>query len=397
MKKKIYILLTLMLMCMGTATAADQLTVEDVTITQGQQATVAVGFKFDQSGLYAGYQFVLNLPEGISVVTNSTGGIQATNGAGLKDASPTQVSNNAEGAWNVACYSYGSTLKGTQNVLFTMTLKAATTLAAGEVLTATLTDIRLSTTDSRSVRLDDASFDITIAQPADIRITLDEASTTLLSAATNANVRVLRTISVGKWNTIVLPFSMTQEQQQKAFGNDVALADFTDYKTVTAEDEINYIDVYFRTISGTLLANHPYLIKTGKTITEFNVDGVDIEPVDKPTVSRGTKTIKKDFVGSYVPIIVPEDGLFVSGGQFWYSAGATKMKGFRAYFDFQDKITSGLSSRVVMHLDDEESTGIATMNGQDTMGDELFNLQGQRINKPSKGVFIQGNRKVVRN
>lgn len=397
MKKKIYILLTLMLMGMGTATATDRLTVEDVTITQGQQATVAVGFKFDQSGLYAGYQFVLNLPDGISVVTNSTGGILATNGAGLKDASPTQVSNYAEGAWNVACYSYGSTLKGTQNVLFTMTLKAATTLAAGEVLTATLTDIRLSTTDSRSVRLDDASFDITIAQPADIRITLDEASTTLLSAATNANVRVLRTISVGKWNTIVLPFSMTQEQQQKAFGNDVALADFTDYKTVTAEDEINYIDVYFRTISGTLLANHPYLIKTGKTITEFNVDGVDIKPADKPTVSRGTKTIKKDFVGSYVPIIVPEDGLFVSGGQFWYSAGATKMKGFRAYFDFQDKITSGLSSRVVMHLDDEESTGIATMNGQDTMGDELFNLQGQRINKPSKGVFIQGNRKVVRN
>lgn len=397
MKKKIYILLTLMLMGMGTATATDRLTVEDVTITQGQQATVAVGFKFDQSGLYAGYQFVLNLPDGISVVTNSTGGILATNGAGLKDASPTQVSNHAEGAWNVACYSYGSTLKGTQNVLFTMTLKAATTLAAGEVLTATLTDIRLSTTDSRSVRLDDASFDITIAQPADIRITLDEASTTLPSAATNANVRVLRTISVGKWNTIVLPFSMTQEQQQKAFGNDVALADFTDYKTVTAEDEINYIDVYFRTISGTLLANHPYLIKTGKTITEFNVDGVDIEPVDKPTVSRGTKTIKKDFVGSYVPIIVPEDGLFVSGGQFWYSAGATKMKGFRAYFDFQDKITSGLSSRVTMLLDDEVSTGIATMNGQDTMGDELFNLQGQRINKPSKGVFIQGNRKVVRN
>ncbi len=397
MKKKIYILLTLMLMGMGTATATDRLTVEDVTITQGQQATVAVGFKFDQSGLYAGYQFVLNLPDGISVVTNSTGGILATNGAGLKDASPTQVSNYAEGAWNVACYSYGSTLKGTQNVLFTMTLKAAATLAAGEVLTATLTDIRLSTTDSRSVRLADASFDITIAQPADIRITLDEASTTLPSAATNANVRVLRTISVGKWNTIVLPFSMTQEQQQKAFGNDVALADFTDYKTVTAEDEINYIDVYFRTISGTLLANHPYLIKTGKTITEFSVDGVDIKPADKPTVSRGTKTIKKDFVGSYVPIIVREDGLFVSGGQFWYSAGATKMKGFRAYFDFQDKITSGLSSRVVMHLDDEESTGIATMNGQDTMGDELFNLQGQRINKPSKGVFIQGNRKVVRN
>ena len=397
MKKKIYILLALMLMSMGTATAADQLTVEDVTITQGQQTTVAVSFKFDQSGLYAGYQFVLNLPEGISVVTNSTGGIQATNGAGLKDASPTQTSNYAEGAWNVACYSYGSTLKGTQNVLFTMTLQAAATLTVGEVLTATLTDIRLSTTDSRSVRLADTSFDITIAQPADTRITLDEASTTLPSAATNANVQVLRSISSGRWNTIVLPFSMTQEQQQKAFGNDVVLADFMDYKTVITDDEVSDIDIYFRTISGTLLANHPYLIKTERTITVFSVDGVDIVPVDEPIVSRGTNTIKKDFVGSYVPITVPEDGLFVNVGRFWYSAGNTNMKGFRAYFNFQDKITSGLSSHVVMHLDDEESTGIATMNAPDNMHDELFNLQGQRINKPSKGVYIQGNRKVVRN
>ena len=397
MKKKIYILLALMLMSMGTATAADQLTVEDVTITQGQQTTVAVSFKFDQSGLYAGYQFVLNLPDGISVVTNSTGGIQATNGAGLKDASPTQTSNYAEGAWNVACYSYGSTLKGTQNVLFTMTLQAAATLTVGEVLTATLTDIRLSTTDSRSVRLADTSFDITIAQPADTRITLDEASTTLPSAATNANVQVLRSISSGRWNTIVLPFSMTQEQQQKAFGNDVVLADFMDYKTVITDDEVSDIDIYFRTISGTLLANHPYLIKTERTITVFSVDGVDIVPVDEPIVSRGTNTIKKDFVGSYVPITVPEDGLFVNVGRFWYSAGNTNMKGFRAYFNFQDKITSGLSSHVVMHLDDEESTGIATMNAPDNMHYELFNLQGQRINKPSKGVYIQGNRKVVMN
>ena len=397
MKKKIYILLTLMLMGMGTATATDRLTVEDVTITQGQQAIVAVSFKFDQSGLYAGYQFVLNLPDGISAVTNSTGGILATNGAGLKDASPTQVSNYAEGAWNVACYSYGSTLKGTQNVLFTMTLKAAATLAAGEVLTATLTDIRLSTTDSRSVRLDDASFDITIAQPAEVRVILDEAATTLPSAATNANVRVVRPIVGGQWNTIVLPFSMTQEQQKKAFGNDVALADFTDYKAIVKDGDVTDIDVYFRTVSGTLLANHPYLIKTASTLAEFNVDGVDIDPVEKPTVSRGTKDVKKDFVGSYVPVTVPADGLFVSAGKFWYSTGATNTKGYRAYFDFTDKIESGLSSRVTMLLDDEVSTGIATLHHNQDTDNEFYNLQGQRVNKPSKGVFIQGNRKVVRN
>ena len=208
---------------------------------------------------------------------------------------------------------------------------------------------------------------------------------------------MVRPIVGGQWNTIVLPFSMTQEQQKKAFGNDVALADFTDYKAIVKDGDVTDIDVYFRTVSGTLLANHPYLIKTASTLAEFNVDGVDIDPVEKPTVSRGTKDVKKDFVGSYVPVTVPADGLFVSAGKFWYSTGATNTKGYRAYFDFTDKIESGLSSRVTMLLDDEVSTGIATLHHNQDTDNEFYNLQGQRVNKPSKGVFIQGNRKVVRN
>ena len=48
-----------------------------------------------------------------------------------------------------------------------------------------------------------------------------------------------------------------------------------------------------------MLANHPYLIKTAGNLTEFTVDGVDIDPVDEPIVSRGTNSVKKDFVGCY--------------------------------------------------------------------------------------------------
>ena len=49
-----------------------------------------------------------------------------------------------------------------------------------------------------------------------------------------------------------------------------------------------------------------------------------------------------------------------------------------------------------MLLDDEVSTGIATLHHNQDTDNEFYNLQGQRVSKPSKGVFIQGSRKVIR-
>ena len=394
MKKSIFFLLTL-LSFVGKASATDVLKVDDVTIVQGDQTTASVNFKFDQAGLYAGYQFVLTLPAGISVVTGSDGGMLVTPGSG-QNTSMMFSSNYADGAWNVACFSFGSTLVGTQNELFSMTLQADASLTAGQILTATLTGIRLSTADNRSVKLADTSFDITVAQPADNRIVLDELSSTLPEQALNAKVRVLRTIKGGEWNTIVLPFRMTARQRKEVFGDDVVLADFMDYDVVRKGDEVTDIALHFRTITGILLANHPYLIKVKDDMTEFTLDDVDLEPAELPVLERGTSSVRKNFVGSYKnETLIPEDGLFISDGQFWYSAGKTKMKGYRAYFDFADVVTSGDESRVSMYFDNEQSTGIVTATTPVEDG-TIYNLQGQRIVQPSKGVFIKGSKKVVR-
>lgn len=395
MKKSIIFLLTL-LSYIGTASADDKLTVDDVTIEPGNQATVSICFKFDQAGLYAGYQFVLTLPAGISAVTDSNGGMLVTSGSG-QNTSMMFSSNFADGAWNVACFSFGQTLTGSENELFSLTLQADASLTAGQILTATLTGIRLSTADNRSVKLADTSFGITVGQPSDNRIVLDEQSTTQPTTSLNANVRVLRTFKGGEWNTIVLPFIMTAEQLKTTFGNDVELADFTDYDVARSGDEVTAIALHFRTITGSMQANHPYLIKIKDDMTEFSLDGVDIQPVEQPLLELGTNSVRKNFVGSYLnETVIPEDGLFISDAQFWYSAGKTKMKAYRAYFDFADVVTSGNASRVSMYFDDEQSTGIATTKPA-TADEAVFNLQGQRIAKPSRGVFIKGKRKVVKN
>ena len=311
MKKNIFFLLTLLLF-VGKASATDMLTVEDVTIVQGDQVTASVNFKFDQAGLYAAYQFVLTLPAGVSAVTGSDGGLLVTSGNG-QNTSMIFSSNYADGAWNVACFSFGSTLIGTQNELFSLTLQADASLTAGQILTATLTGIRLSTADNRSVKLADTSFNIIVAQPADNRIVLDELSSTLPEKALNAKVRVLRTMKGGEWNTIVLPFKMTAQKRKAVFGDDVVLADFANYDVVRNGDEVTDIALHFRTITGIMLNNHPYLIKVKNDMTEFSLDGVDIDPVEHPVLERGTSSVKKNFVGSYKnETVIPEDGLFLS-------------------------------------------------------------------------------------
>ena len=299
----------------------------------------------------------------------------------------------------MVCFSTsGATLKGTQGQLLSITLQADANLTAGTVLSGSMTDIHLSTANNSSVDMSSVKFNVTVKHPEDMRVVLDETSTTAPQAANNVGVRVLRTIKGGEWNTIVLPFTLTAKQLKALFGNDVKLADFTGYNTITENDAVSSIDVHFRTISGSLQSNHPYLIKTKNDITEFVVDGVDIDPVEKPVVEQGTNKEWKNFIGCYVANTkVPEDALFINGGQFWYSTGKTKMKAFRAYFDFYDVLPSAAGSRVAMVFDDSEATGITTTDADAPEDDAYYNLQGQRVDQPSKGVFVKENQKVVKN
>ena len=374
MRKKLFVILTL-LACIGMAKAAENFTVGEINIAPGGQATMTVNFKFDKADKYAAYQFLLTLPTGISAVTKSDGSLLVTTG-NSHDASMVPMSNYSNGKRIVLCFSTsGATLKGTQSQLLSITLQADAQLTAGTILNGSISDIRLSTADNSSVAMSNASFTITVKHPEDMRIVLDETSTTAPEAAQNANIRVIRTIKGGDWNTIVLPFTLTSKQLKEIFGTDVKLADFTGYNTVTEDGKVSNIDVHFRTISGSLQANHPYLIKTKEDITEFVLDGVNIDPEENPTVEQGTSKEWKNFVGCYkANTKVPEDALFINDGKFWYSSGKTKIKAFRAYFDFYDVLPSAAGSRIAMIFDDAEATGIATTDTETTDEDAYYNL-----------------------
>lgn len=236
--------------------------------------------------------------------------------------------------------------------------------------------------------------------------TLDENSTTVpLASDGNVDIKVLRTLKKDNWSTIVLPFNMTEEQLKAAFGDDVELAEFTDYE-VDDEDNVTSINVHFAAIDLTegLLANYPYMIKVSRNISEFTTRA-EIAPDEENAISeyaegRGAKRhVYGTFIGTYhAQTVVPNRSLFVSGNQFWYSKGETKMKAYRAYFTFEDVLATidNANSRIFILLDNDNSTTEVKGIKELTKKSEsvVFNLAGQRIDKPTKGFYIINNKKI---
>ena len=413
--KKITITMLALLM-MGNAYAGDSFSVENITLPQNGEAPLAVNYSLGEGSKCSGFTFWIELPEGLSVVheTKTVGEeVRVTVPYTLGDCydgNPTFTPNLSEGYLKVACMTANSDpLTKQAGTLATFRITSDGTLTVGNTFKgklhhATISDEKGGVHDAASVE-----FTITIGEPVDIRTVLDELSTEAPEAATGVDVRVKRTIKANEWSNICLPFAMTAEQVTAAFGNEVQLGDFNGIVSTYDEDEENIITIMVNFNNATAIeANHPYIIKVKDAISEFTVDGVDIEVEEEPSVDkdeyRTGQGTKKDpyvyhynsFVGTYVANTeVPELTLFLNDNKFYYSTGATKMKAFRGYFDFYDVLTAveNAESRISFAIDEDWMTGISGVKREDDS--HYYNLKGMRVEKPGKGLYIVNGRKMV--
>jgi hypothetical protein len=235
-----------------------------------------------------------------------------------------------------------------------------------------------------------------VDRPVNATIILDEDATALPPTSNGVvNVSVKRTIKANEWSTICLPFAMNEQQVNVAFGENAELCDFEGYEVL---DNGSTINVKFRTVTA-IEANHPYIVKVTKAIDEFTVNDVVVTPQEKPMKDLGTVDNPKAMVGNYINGTVLNHGtLFLYGGKFYYSVGKTKMQGFRAFFDFDDKLIGfNANARIVMTIDGMDTAINKVVLGiteGDTSG-RTYNLSGQRVVNPGKGVYIVNSRKMV--
>ena len=207
-------------------------------------------------------------------------------------------------------------------------------------------------------------------------------------AATYANVTLTRTFvdDSDTWNTLVLPFDLTDEQTKAAFGNDVKVAAYE------GDDGATDATVTFNTKSdASIEANVPVLIKniTKKAGDEYIFNGVEIKTGEAK--ASGTKF---DFVGNYNASITLADGdYFISGNKVYKSGGTTTLIGTRAYLK-----PTGAGARIIDSIIDgyEETTAIENVKkGADTTNGIYYNVAGLRVAKPTKGLYIVDGKKVI--
>lgn len=219
-------------------------------------------------------------------------------------------------------------------------------------------------------------------------VTIAEDETFVPADQTDVTIVLNRTLTTNNtWNTFCVPFNISNEDLKAQFGDGVAVAGFKD----KAEGENSTIE--FNTMdTPAITANVPVLLKPG-IISNDNkyVFGGDIVAVAGEAKVPGTNF---DFVGTFAASTPIEEGnYFMSANKLYKSAGATTIAGTRA---FLKAIKAG--ARIDKFLLDGEdvTTSISTMISEQGTMDNVFDLQGRKVNdQTKKGVYIQNGKKVV--
>ncbi len=399
------------------STLTDAIYVEPVTAAPGTQQTLSIQMK--NSDPVAGYQFRLQLPEGITVATDEDDMIMAELSTERTTSRKTDYFNSSlqdDGTLQVLCGTSTADPKTGKTYVFSgnegevaqITVNIPEDYAEG-VYEVSILDAAFSDADNNLKEVGrTVTTELTIG---DNSIVLDENSTEDIAATSGpVNVTVKRTLKAGQWSTICLPFDMTEEQVYAAFGDDVQLQEFDSYDAeYDVDDNVTRILVHFvdADLSEGFYGNYPYMIKTSQDITEFEVNST-IDPDEENAVAeyaegRGkNRHVYGTFIGTYkAQTMVPANCLFLSGGDFWYSVGKTKMKAFRGYFELEDVLASldGAGANISMVFD--KTTGIRELKEKSLAEGTVYTIQGQfigqdiDIKKLPRGIYIVNGKKMV--
>ena len=219
----------------------------------------------------------------------------------------------------------------------------------------------------------------------DGNVVLDEASyynVCRIAATDNVErtVELTRSIGADKWNTIVLPFDLTEAQVKAAFGNDVKVAELT----TSTPDNLKF------STATDIVANQPYAIKVKTAVSNATFDGVTVKYSEAPTQTVGDW----QFVGTYTKGGIPEGSYFFSSNMLYHAADDTNtIKAFRGWFTY----TGATPARqLTFSIDsDSETTGISEIENSKSKIENYYNLNGQRVEQPTKGLYIVNGKKVI--
>lgn len=155
---------------------------------------------------------------------------------------------------------------------------------------------------------------------------------------------------------------------------------------------VNLIDGNVYGTASSIAANTPVLVTAGGNYTGSNVT--------VPVVASGATYTSGELVGTYTAMAAPTSSYVLQNhtsgeGVAFYLVGSTQptVNPFRAYIKSQG---SSVKAFKVL-FGDADGIGATQMNNEELImnNSEIFNLAGQRLTKPVKGINIVNGKKVI--
>ncbi len=387
--KKLFFTLVLSVIC-GMA-SAQTVSISDIEIKAGEKAAFTIVVNVGDNE-FSGIEFTnMVLPTGLTVVGTA---VSESWDASANNDYNVDTDKTVLGAFTSL---KDITIPKNQDfAIGSIELEAASNLTVDDVLTVTIPKGKFKFVPG-SVAVDkDITFNVKVSN----YITLDENSVALPKGnATASDVKVLRTLKAGEWSTICLPFELTADERTELFGSH-KLASINGYTLEKEDGKITGIKVLFKNVSGKLTKNRPYIINVDEAKSFFIAKSkiVDAKEVTYTPTDDDDEDLPTSMIGCMkAGTVVPANSLFLSDGKFWYSVGKTKMKAFRAYFTFEDVLSSiaDASSRIKFFVSDGDTQTEIQIPELMPNDGEYYNLNGLRVETPSKGIYIKDGKKVV--
>lgn len=397
--KKLLFLVTALL-AMVQQSSAQTISVADVEAEPEETVTLRLNLNGGKVNQYTALQFNVQFPaEGFTTtgdytvatdvwsgVTCTVGSVDATGLATIPFASSNAIT--------------ASDVENLVSIKFTVPTET------GEY-DVTLTNIILAYGTSDRDKPADVTFKVKVLENRTIKF--DESNSYLpdYTAGTTKNVYMKRTIKANEWSTIVLPFTLSKDKAEAAFGSDVQLCEYTGFTAKYADDLDVTPDAITINLSPFTMTNKkgmtggkPFLIKTAQNIASIEAEEVKlVEAVSAVTGGDTEYDTPGKMTGTFIKTKIPENGLFLSENKFWYSTGKTNVKAFRCWFELDAVLgeETDFGARVFLNFQDEDTTGINNHNSKTTDNNSWYTLDGRKLDKKptAKGVYVKDGRKVV--
>lgn len=231
-----------------------------------------------------------------------------------------------------------------------------------------------------------------LAMPMDV--TLKDAETYAEAPALVANVTLVRKLG-DKWNTIVLPFALTEAQVTEMFGEGAKVAA---YKGSTVNGD--HVTLNFEEQTS-MEAQTPYMIKPGTNASK-KVNGVFLEAAALKTV-KDANSNEIDFVGNYTTgQTLQKNSFFISSNTFYRASGKETMNAYRATFQVPATLTEAKTMNTVFVGEGGSVTAIDDVHVSPQGSFDVYHINGMLVKKNAidlngldKGIYIINGKKYV--